>query len=113
MSDIQLGEIFSGLMICTLLFSLVVLSISFFLLNGYLTYQIILFLREKIQIRNKVKTFKSTIQPKSVWPHLLALIQDGYLSEAESLVRHYELEIDKLREKSPSAHDELERLKNR
>lgn len=75
-------------------------------------YQIILLLKEKFQTRNKVKTFKSTIKPKSVWPHLLALVQDGYLSSAESLVQHYESEIDELRIQLSNAQKELARLKN-
>ena len=35
-------------------------------------------------------------KPKSAWEHILALIQDGYLTHAESVVLAEEAQIDEL-----------------
>jgi hypothetical protein len=46
-------------------------------------------------MRSKAKT--PIVKTKSAWDHILSLIQDGYLAEAESVVQTEEAIIDELR----------------
>jgi hypothetical protein len=54
---------------------------------------------------------KKTRVMLSAWPHILALIQDGYLSNAESVVKAEEYQIDELRKKLATLETENDILK--
>jgi hypothetical protein len=54
--------------------------------------------------------FKSKRKVLSAWPHILALIQDGYVSNAKSVVKAEEDIIDQLREELIFIKTENERL---
>ena len=90
MNDIAVSEIFSNIVLSVVVMGTVISGICLVLLICYFIYQGMVFINEKRIYKNAAKGFKSTRKPKSVWPHLLALIQDGYLSDAEALVTHYE-----------------------
>lgn len=113
MVDISMtGDVLIGVILSTLICVIIFLCLAFFLLCGYLTYQIILWLKEKYQFRNKVKPVKSNRKILSAWPDILALIQDGYISHAESLVKYNEDTIDNLRAQLQDAQIEISKLKN-
>jgi len=118
MSDIySFEDIFSSIILCMLTVAMSALIIGIVLLVFYLSYQLLktifFYIKRKFATKNKRKDFKSSRTSKSVWPHLLALIQDGYLSNAEALVHHYEHEIDELRKKLYQTQLDLDNLKNR
>ena len=59
--------------------------------------------------KTKTKT-KTKRKIFSAWPHILALIQDGYLTHAESVVKAEEYKIDELRKEITAIKTEYERL---